>query len=303
MPIGRHAADAVRRYLSRGRPYLDRRHRPELFLNAKGGPLTRAGAFLILRRLAENGRPRPHSRPPAPPPPFVRHSLARGRRRPQIRSRNARACRSLHYRALHPRIRLRGGASCISGHIHMPAGSRSKERSDDRPAHRAVHGPGVGCGVADDEGRARQEHARAEAAARDLPVVRPAAALQLRLAQEQSATSCPCGAAPARPSRPRRGARAAARRPRRATRGSGSCRAAASRCGARRPRAGAPLRCRRASTSSCSSGRRSLTSPGWSRESRSSESSAEPRTAGLSSSSPRRSSSFFVRNRNWPIAR
>jgi site-specific recombinase XerD len=53
VPIGRPAADAVRRYLSRGRPYLDRRHRPELFLNAKGGPLTRAGAFLILRRLAE----------------------------------------------------------------------------------------------------------------------------------------------------------------------------------------------------------------------------------------------------------
>ena len=41
------------RYLARGRPYLDRRHRPELFLNAKGGALTRAGAFLILRRLAE----------------------------------------------------------------------------------------------------------------------------------------------------------------------------------------------------------------------------------------------------------
>ncbi|HEY2777830.1 MAG TPA: site-specific tyrosine recombinase XerD [Gaiellaceae bacterium] len=53
VPIGRPAVDAVRRYLSRGRPYLDRRHRPELFLNAKGGPLTRAGAFLILRRLAE----------------------------------------------------------------------------------------------------------------------------------------------------------------------------------------------------------------------------------------------------------
>lgn len=53
VPIGRPAVDAVRRYLSRGRPYLDRRRRPELFLNAKGGPLTRAGAFLILRRLAE----------------------------------------------------------------------------------------------------------------------------------------------------------------------------------------------------------------------------------------------------------
>ena len=58
VPIGREAAEALRRYLARGRPYLDRRHRPELFLNAKGGPLTRAGAFLILRRLADEGRPR-----------------------------------------------------------------------------------------------------------------------------------------------------------------------------------------------------------------------------------------------------
>src|SRR5262249_18154533 len=53
VPIGREAVAALRRYLSRGRPYLDKRHRPELFLNARGGPLTRAGAFLILRRLAE----------------------------------------------------------------------------------------------------------------------------------------------------------------------------------------------------------------------------------------------------------
>jgi integrase/recombinase XerD len=72
VPIGRHAADAIRRYLSRGRPYLDRRHRPELFLNAKGGPLTRAGAFLILRRLAEKAgldpaRVHPH---------ILRHSFA-----------------------------------------------------------------------------------------------------------------------------------------------------------------------------------------------------------------------------------
>ena len=51
--IGGKPDDAVRRYLSRGRPYLDRRLRPELFLNARGGPLTRAGAFLIIRRLAE----------------------------------------------------------------------------------------------------------------------------------------------------------------------------------------------------------------------------------------------------------
>jgi integrase/recombinase XerD len=72
VPIGREAADSLRRYLGRGRPYLDKRHRPELFLNAKGGGLTRAGAFLILRRLAgsaglEPGRVHPH---------LLRHSFA-----------------------------------------------------------------------------------------------------------------------------------------------------------------------------------------------------------------------------------
>jgi integrase/recombinase XerD len=53
VPIGRPAAEALRRYQARGRPFLERRPRPELFLNARGGALTRAGAFLILRRLAE----------------------------------------------------------------------------------------------------------------------------------------------------------------------------------------------------------------------------------------------------------
>jgi integrase/recombinase XerD len=72
VPIGRSAAEALRRYLFRGRPYLDRRLRPELFLNARGGPLTRAGAFLIIRRLAgkaglEPERVHPH---------LLRHSFA-----------------------------------------------------------------------------------------------------------------------------------------------------------------------------------------------------------------------------------
>ena len=72
VPLGRPAAEAVRRYLALGRPHLDRRHRPELFLNARGGPLTRAGAFLVLRRLAERaglepGRVHPH---------LLRHSFA-----------------------------------------------------------------------------------------------------------------------------------------------------------------------------------------------------------------------------------
>ena len=72
VPIGRQAVEALRRYLSRGRPHLDRRHRPELFLNAQGGALTRAGAFLILKRRAEKAgldpaRVHPH---------LLRHSFA-----------------------------------------------------------------------------------------------------------------------------------------------------------------------------------------------------------------------------------
>ena len=72
VPLGRPAAEAARRYLALGRPHLDRRYRPELFLNARGGPLTRAGAFLILRKLAgkaglEPERVHPH---------LLRHSFA-----------------------------------------------------------------------------------------------------------------------------------------------------------------------------------------------------------------------------------
>jgi integrase/recombinase XerD len=72
VPIGRQGVDALRRFLAHGRPHLERRHRPELFLNAQGGALTRAGAFLILRRLAakaglEPERVHPH---------LLRHSFA-----------------------------------------------------------------------------------------------------------------------------------------------------------------------------------------------------------------------------------
>ena len=42
VPVGRHAVEALRRYLAHGRPYLDKRHRPELFLQRPGwGPHAR----------------------------------------------------------------------------------------------------------------------------------------------------------------------------------------------------------------------------------------------------------------------
>ena len=72
VPLVRPAAEAVRRYLALGWPHLDRRYRPELFLNARGGALTRAGAFLILKKLAD----RAGLEPARVHPHLLRHSFA-----------------------------------------------------------------------------------------------------------------------------------------------------------------------------------------------------------------------------------
>ncbi len=72
VPIGRRAADALRRYIARGRPHLDRRRTSALFLNAKGGPLTRAGVFFVLRRLAAKAGLEPERIHPH----LLRHSFA-----------------------------------------------------------------------------------------------------------------------------------------------------------------------------------------------------------------------------------
>jgi len=172
VPIGRHAADALLRYLSRGRPHLDRRHRPELFLNAKGGPLTRAGAFLILRRLAEKAgldpaRVHPH---------LLRHSFATHLLEGGADLRSVqemlghadlsttelythvtdRRRRELYYQA-HPHARRRA----------------TEEHGVDRSAGRTDRDTRLGRGVADDEGGAREEHARAQAPQDRMPIVRP----------------------------------------------------------------------------------------------------------------------------------
>jgi integrase/recombinase XerD len=72
VPIGREAAEALRRYLAHGRPFLEKQPRPELFLNARGGALTRAGVFLILRKLAEKAGLEPQRIHPH----LLRHSFA-----------------------------------------------------------------------------------------------------------------------------------------------------------------------------------------------------------------------------------
>jgi integrase/recombinase XerD len=52
VPIGQSAARAVGAYLERGRPQLAKRSVQNLFVNFRGGPLTRQGLYKIVRRHA-----------------------------------------------------------------------------------------------------------------------------------------------------------------------------------------------------------------------------------------------------------
>lgn len=61
IPLGRKAVQALRTYLQRGRPQLGRpgsQRPPEIFLNARGRPLSRQGLHLLVKRYArEAGLP------------------------------------------------------------------------------------------------------------------------------------------------------------------------------------------------------------------------------------------------------
>ena len=144
------------------------------------------------------------------------------------------------------------------GRVPDPAPARRDRRARGRaraspPAPALVrHAPARGrrrpAQRAGDARPRRPEHHRAlharhrPAAAGGLLPGAPARARRPRA----NAPAPPCGAAPARPCRPRRAARGPPRRCRQARRGSGSCRAAASRCAATSPRAGGPRRSGRA---------------------------------------------------------
>jgi integrase/recombinase XerD len=154
VPIGRPAAEALRRYLSRGRPYLDARHRPELFLNARGGPLTRSGAFLILRRLAEKaglepGRVHPHLLRHS----FATHLLEGGADLRSVQEMLGHADLSTTELYTHVTDRRRRELY-YRAHPHARRRTSTEEQVADRSARRTLHGPGIGGGVADDEGGA-----------------------------------------------------------------------------------------------------------------------------------------------------
>ncbi|WP_241825582.1 site-specific tyrosine recombinase XerD [Micromonospora sp. CB01531] len=77
VPIGGYAVEALRAWLVRGRPALlaAGRGTPAVFVNARGGPLTRQGAWAVLRRSAERAG-LPVDGPGAVSPHTLRHSYA-----------------------------------------------------------------------------------------------------------------------------------------------------------------------------------------------------------------------------------
>jgi integrase/recombinase XerD len=77
VPVGGYARDAVNAYLVRGRPALagTGKGTPAVFLNARGGPLSRQSAWSILRRAAEAAG-LPVDGPHAVSPHTLRHSYA-----------------------------------------------------------------------------------------------------------------------------------------------------------------------------------------------------------------------------------
>ncbi|MFG2058066.1 site-specific tyrosine recombinase XerD [Micromonospora sp. NPDC048930] len=77
VPIGGYAVEAVRAWLVRGRPALlaAGRGTPAVFVNARGGPLTRQGAWAVLRGAAERAG-LPVTGADAVSPHTLRHSYA-----------------------------------------------------------------------------------------------------------------------------------------------------------------------------------------------------------------------------------
>ncbi len=308
VPVGRHAVEALRRYLAHGRPYLDKRHRPELFLNAQGGPLTRAGAFLILRRLAgraglEPERVHPHLLRHS----FATHLLEGGADLRSVQEMLGHA--DLATTELYTHVTDRAAASSTSSSAPARARARVFRRRpgtmiEMHPTRRwpllivSTHRRRLADDLAGVQKRCSSGSVRT-----DLPVLRarrPAAACACA-PSARGLLRQPGGDLRFAVSRSSRSSSSSSAIPSSSTIVSRLRRAVPQQADDREPAHGLVVVGVRERVQERADG---VDRPrGWSRESSSSEMSAEPRHAGLSSSSPRRRSSIFWRKRNCPIAR
>jgi integrase/recombinase XerD len=79
VPLGDRAADAIRRYQQQSRPGLARPGSPpRLFLNGRGGPLSRVGFWKILKRYVRQSGLRADVSPHVLRHSFATHLLERG---------------------------------------------------------------------------------------------------------------------------------------------------------------------------------------------------------------------------------
>ena len=103
VPLGRQAIAAISAYLRGGRPKLiGERHEARLFVNFRGGPLSRQGLYKIVQRNARRPR-RPDE--PSHAAPQLRYPLAGRRLRPARRAGDARPRRHLNHPDVHPPLR------------------------------------------------------------------------------------------------------------------------------------------------------------------------------------------------------
>ena len=115
VPIGQAALRALRIYVERGRPGLVK-GAPEvhLFVNFRGGHLTRQGLYKIVRRHAQTAGPRGPDEP-AHAAPHVRDPPAVGRLRPALGPGDARPRRRVDHPALHPPLERAAQGRLLQG--------------------------------------------------------------------------------------------------------------------------------------------------------------------------------------------
>jgi integrase/recombinase XerD len=155
VPIGEQATDWIRDYMATARrELLKGRASPRLFLNARGGSLSRVGFWKILKLHARGaGLPRTLS-PHVLRHSFATHLLERGADLRAIQLMLGHA--DLSTTELYTHVTDRRRRELYFG-AHPHARRSMEAKVVDRPARGTVDGPGVGRGVADDEGRDREE--------------------------------------------------------------------------------------------------------------------------------------------------
>ena len=134
VPLGRQAIAAISVYMRSGRPKLvGERHEPKLFVNFRGGPLTRQGLYKIVQRHA---RAAGLSRPDEPPhaAPQLRHPPARRWLRPARRAGDARPRRHLDHPDVHAPLRRAAQGRLLPQLTHAPRTTARIEPGDARAA-------------------------------------------------------------------------------------------------------------------------------------------------------------------------